>query len=353
MIPGRSTPPRFAERMLSAILGTERWTESILGDLHEEYARAGRGVPALAKPRADVWYCLQALALGARCAGALARPRDCHARTERSPSPRQLTEIPSCARSALETRYAFRTLLKRPGLSALVILTLALGLGANAAVFANIDALILRPFTMHDVDRVMMVAETSPHDGIGTARDGVARRLPRLEAADRRLRAAGGVRMVGREPGRHRRAGAGRGLPRLGRLLSGAGRRAGARAGVRGRRRDAGRHRRAIIGHGLWQRRFAGRPRRDREDDPARWRAVRGRRRRAAGFDFPMGAQIWAPLSFDAARGQLGAAPISHRRRPAGARAIARGCQGADGGDRRTARAAVSGDQSRTRRAGV
>ena len=50
------------------------------------------------------------------------------------------------------------------------ILTLALGLGANAAVFENIDALILRPFTIHDVDRVVMLAETSPTTATGGAR---------------------------------------------------------------------------------------------------------------------------------------------------------------------------------------
>ena len=50
-------------------------------------------------------------------------------------------------------RYAVRSLAKRPLMSAAVVVTLALGIGANAAVFGVIDALILRPYTMRDVDR--------------------------------------------------------------------------------------------------------------------------------------------------------------------------------------------------------
>ncbi len=48
----------------------------------------------------------------------------------------------------LEMRHACRSILKRPAMSAIVVITLALGLGANAAVFSMIDALVLRPFTM-------------------------------------------------------------------------------------------------------------------------------------------------------------------------------------------------------------
>ena len=51
---------------------------------------------------------------------------------------------------------------KRPALSALVIITLALGLGANAAIFSVIDSLILRPFTVPNLDRLAMVSETTP-----------------------------------------------------------------------------------------------------------------------------------------------------------------------------------------------
>jgi putative ABC transport system permease protein len=60
----------------------------------------------------------------------------------------------------MDTRLAFRALRKRPGLTAVVAVTLGLGLGANAAIFNMVDRLILRPFPFTDPDRAVMLAET-------------------------------------------------------------------------------------------------------------------------------------------------------------------------------------------------
>ncbi|HSR68810.1 MAG TPA: ABC transporter permease [Acidobacteriota bacterium] len=61
--------------------------------------------------------------------------------------------------------FALRSLRKRPGFSAVVVLTLALGIGANAAVFNLIDALLLRPFPIPNVDRIVQVFETIESQG--------------------------------------------------------------------------------------------------------------------------------------------------------------------------------------------
>lgn len=53
-------------------------------------------------------------------------------------------------------RYAFRALIRRPGFAALAILALALGLGANAAIFRVFDAVLLRPLPYPDADRIVM-----------------------------------------------------------------------------------------------------------------------------------------------------------------------------------------------------
>ncbi|HEY2001220.1 MAG TPA: ABC transporter permease [Acidobacteriaceae bacterium] len=56
-------------------------------------------------------------------------------------------------------RAAFRFLRKAPGLSAAVILTLALGIGANTAVFSAIDAVILRPLPFPQSDQLMAIQQ--------------------------------------------------------------------------------------------------------------------------------------------------------------------------------------------------
>src|SRR3970282_1239648 len=57
-----------------------------------------------------------------------------------------------------DTRYAVRGLRLRPGFSAMVVVTLALGIGANATMFGILDRLLLRaPAHIVDVDRVVPV----------------------------------------------------------------------------------------------------------------------------------------------------------------------------------------------------
>ncbi len=58
-------------------------------------------------------------------------------------------------------RYALRQIAKYPGFSAVAILTLALGVGANTAVFSVIHALLLRPLPYHDADRLVRIYAVS------------------------------------------------------------------------------------------------------------------------------------------------------------------------------------------------
>jgi putative ABC transport system permease protein len=61
----------------------------------------------------------------------------------------------------VNVRSAFRWLRHRPGFAAVAIVTLALGIGANAAIFSVIDAVLLRPLPYPDADRLMMPWEYS------------------------------------------------------------------------------------------------------------------------------------------------------------------------------------------------
>jgi putative ABC transport system permease protein len=64
-----------------------------------------------------------------------------------------------------DLRYGLRLLRQAPAFTAIAICALALGIGANTAIFSTLDSVVLRPLPYHDPDRVVMVFEDSSHIG--------------------------------------------------------------------------------------------------------------------------------------------------------------------------------------------
>src|ERR1700683_3124949 len=65
-----------------------------------------------------------------------------------------------------DLRYGARMLRKSPGFTAIVIVTLALGIGANTAIFSFVYGVLLAPLPYHDASRLVVLNETTPRVGI-------------------------------------------------------------------------------------------------------------------------------------------------------------------------------------------
>jgi putative ABC transport system permease protein len=71
-----------------------------------------------------------------------------------------------------DIRFGLRSLAKNPGLTAVAVIALTLGIGANSVMFTSIEACLLRPFAFKDLDRAVAIWETIPkqsEDHIGAA----------------------------------------------------------------------------------------------------------------------------------------------------------------------------------------
>ena len=79
---------------------------------------------------------------------------------------RELHGLPAIETFLQDTRYAFRVLRKNPGFTAVAVLTLALGIGANTAIFSVVYAVLLKPLPYTNPEQLFTVFQANKQQGI-------------------------------------------------------------------------------------------------------------------------------------------------------------------------------------------
>jgi len=168
-------PPLLASALLRLLLPKGIVRDSILGDFWEEY---GQRVAAGSGLNARLWYWRQALGLGGRSLARRMRFRVWRVDAE-TPSttpggaPESSLPLAFGAGSngspprgnvlddlAIDLRYGIRQLFRRPAFTAMIVLTLAVGIGPNVAIFSVMRGLVLRSLPYPEPHRVVAVWQT-------------------------------------------------------------------------------------------------------------------------------------------------------------------------------------------------
>src|SRR5580765_430684 len=83
-----------------------------------------------------------------------------------------------------DLRFARRKLLKNPGFTAVAVLTLAICIGANLAIFAVVDAILVRSLPFPDPDRLVVIHNAYPRTGIKRGNASIANYFERRAAIE-------------------------------------------------------------------------------------------------------------------------------------------------------------------------
>lgn len=194
-----------------------------------------------------------------------------------------------------DLRFSVRSLLKRPTLTIIAIITLAIGIGANSAIFSVVNALLIKPLPFPELERIVAIWETQPSRGVVRNEASMANFLD-WRAQNQTFEHMGLYRwwsanLTGLEtPERIQ------GFLVTGNFLDVLGVKPALGRGFAADEDQAGKDAVAILTHGLWQRRFGG--------DPGivnKTITLNGVTRTVIGvmpqgFNYPRSAEVLAPL---------------------------------------------------------
>jgi putative ABC transport system permease protein len=205
-----------------------------------------------------------------------------------------------------DTRYGVRTLVKSRAFTVVAVLSLALGIGANTAIFSVVNGILLRPLPYPESERIVAVWHTPPQESFpGMKRFSVspANYLDWKEQS----RAFEQMAVYG-YAGLSLSAGADP-VPVTGAAVSSDFFSVLRTQTSKGRtfspdEEQQGREQVVVLGHGLWQRAFGANPNVIGQTVTLNSRPYNVVGIMPAGFEFPAEAELWVPLAWDAAERQ-------------------------------------------------
>jgi predicted permease len=195
-----------------------------------------------------------------------------------------------------DIRYGIRSLMRRPMLTIIAIITLAIGIGANSAIFSAINALLLKPLPFPELDRVVAIWDKVPSRGVVHNEVAMANYLD-WEAQNQSFEQLALYRwwstnLTGVEPPERIQ-----GFLVTANFLDAVGLKPIMGRNFSEEENQPGKDAVAIITHSLWQRRFGGDP-----NIVNKTITLNSITRTVIGvmperFNFPKGAEVYAPLA--------------------------------------------------------
>jgi putative ABC transport system permease protein len=197
-----------------------------------------------------------------------------------------------------DIRYGLRMLMKNPGVTLLAVCALALGIGANAAIFSVADPLLLRPEPFPNLSRIALM-----YNKVGTLTDENSMLVPDFEAI--RTRSHSFEQLAAHTPmdadltgqGDPERVQAEQVTPNFFNVLGVQpllGRAFTAQEGTTGNDTEA------ILSYGLWQAKFGGDPKIIGKDAHINGKSYTIVGVMGKDFEYPTATDLWVPLSFTA-----------------------------------------------------